>query len=315
MTVTTNALIPALEDARQAHAAVIDRFRSDVNVTPAGPHRSALEEHVSATQHNIDRIDEHIRALRPSRPLQDTVQSFRLLAGDAARLVRLPWEIGGLIASETVRGRRSADERRLLRNAEDEYAITARAVAASRAGQSIAEEAHDQAAADLFDALLRQDEELLRQLQDSLAEHAVAVAAEADGGQRSSAEGGPGDAAIRVARHLQGAVTGAENLPISGYEQLSITDITGQLRRLSQADLTVIEDYERAHAERPEILNAVERLRGSEPWPVYDDMTTEQIRARLHSADPAVAGQVLEYERGHRRRSAVITAAEGRIAL
>ncbi|KUO20056.1 hypothetical protein [Streptomyces dysideae] len=315
MAVTTNALIPALEDARQAHAAVIDRFRSDVNVTPAGPHRSVLEEHMSTTQEHIARIDDRIRVLRPSRPLQDTIQSVGLLARDAVRLARLPWEIGALMAAETVRGRQSVGERRLLRNAKDEYAITARAVAACRAGQSIAEEAQDQAAADLFEALLGQDEELLRRLQDSLAEHAAAVAAEADGGRRPSAEGGPDDAAARTAEEVQGTVTRPEGLPVSGYEQLSVSDITGQLRMLSQVDLTVIEGYERAHADRPEILNTIERLRGSEPWPVYDDMTADQIKARLHSADPAVAGEVLEYERGHRRRSAVITAAEARIAL
>lgn len=315
MTVTTNALIPALEDARQAHTAVIDRFRSDANATPVGPHRSALEDHMAATKKHIARIDDHIRALRPSRPLQDTIQSVGRLTRDAARLTRLPLEIGALIATETVHGRKSADERRLLTNAEDEYAITARAVAACRAGQSIAEEARDQAAADLFEALLRQDEELLRRLQDSLAEHAAAVAAEAESGGRPSPEAGPAAAAIRVTEEIQGAVTRAEDLPAFGYEQLSITDIAGQLRMLSQADLTVIEGYERAHADRPEILSTIERLRGSQPWPGYDGMSTEQIRARLHSADPALAGQVVEYEGAHRRRSTVITAAEARIAL
>lgn len=270
---------------------------------------------MSATQEHIARIDDRIRKLRPSRPLQDTIQSVGLLARDALRLTRLPLEIGALVAAEAMRGRQSADERRLLRNAEDEYAITARAVAACRAGQRIAEEAHDQAAADLFEALLRQDEELLRRLQDSLAEHAAAVAEQAGGGRCPSAEGGPDDEAGRAAEEGQGAVTRAEDLPVSGYEQLSIADVTGQLRMLSQADLTVIEDYERAHTNRPEILDAIERLRGNEPWPVYDEMTTEQIRARLHSADPALARQVLEYEGGHRRRTAVITAAEARIPL
>ncbi|PAZ17324.1 hypothetical protein CLM62_02765 [Streptomyces sp. SA15] len=315
MAVTTNALIPALEDAREAHTAVIDRFRSDVNVTPAGPHRSALEDHMSATQDHITRIDRRIRALRPSRPLQDTIQSVGTLARDAVRLTRLPLEIGALIATEAIRGRQSTDERRLLRNAEDEYGITARAVAACRAGQSIAVEAHDQAAADLFEELLRQDEDLLRRLQDSLAEHAAAVAAEAADAWRASMEGGPADAATRVAQEVRGAVTRAEDLPVSGYEQLEVSDLTGQLRMLSQADLTVVEGYERAHANRPEVLNAIERLRVGEPWPGYDDMAAEQIRARLQGVDPALAGEVLEYERGHRRRSAVITAAEARLTL
>jgi hypothetical protein len=40
MTVTTDVLVPALEDTREAHAAVIDRFQSDLAVTPSGPHRT-----------------------------------------------------------------------------------------------------------------------------------------------------------------------------------------------------------------------------------------------------------------------------------
>jgi hypothetical protein len=348
MTVTTDALLPALEDAREAHAAVIDRFRSDMTVTPAGPYRQVLERHVTDTQDQIDRIEHHVREIRPSRPLRDTVETVRSLARGAVRTTRLPLEIGALIATGMLRGRYPASERRLLKNAEDEYAMTARALAASRAGESIAEQANDQAASDLLGALRRRDEELLETLQNSLTEHAQAVVAAAHVGRTAPDGGGLPSAATRtlltafdrvrdaartatqqtvrttegaarqmpratrMAEELQGAVTRAEDLPISGYDQLRVTEITQQLPNLSQTDLTVIDGYERAHANRPGVLNAIERLRGNEPWPGYDAMSPDQISARLQTTEPALARQVRDYEQRHQQRETIINAAEAR---
>ncbi|MGJ3561606.1 hypothetical protein ACR6C2_38470 [Streptomyces sp. INA 01156] len=115
----------------------------------------------------------------------------------------LPLTIGSTLITDMLRGQRPHDERRLLKNAQDEYAVTARALAACRAGQSIAEVAHDQATADLLAALRRQDEELLEQLEDSVAQNARAVAAAANGFIQENG-GGWADAAahaVRTAAH------------------------------------------------------------------------------------------------------------------
>ncbi|MER5217907.1 hypothetical protein ABT063_47280 [Streptomyces sp. NPDC002838] len=93
-----------------------------------------------------------------------------------SRSAMLPLTIGSMITTDMPRGRRPNDERGLLRNAQDEYAVTARALAACRAGESIAEEARDQAAADLLAAPRRQDEELLERVEDSVADPAPARA-------------------------------------------------------------------------------------------------------------------------------------------
>jgi hypothetical protein len=345
MTVTTDVLIPALEDTRAAHAAVIDRFRSDLAVTPAGAHRQALERHVADARDHVTRIDRHVRDLRPRRTLRDAAELARIVAADLVRTARLPLETGALIAGGILRGRRQAGERRLLKNAEDEYAVAARALAVCRAGQSIAEQAHDEEAAGLLASLCRQDEQLLQTLEGSVAERARAVVAANGGGRRAQADGGLTGAATRavrttadrvrdaartggqqtartaadtvrqmpgvtrVAEEAKGAATREEDLPISGYGRLNATDITERLRTLSQADLDVIEGYERAHANRTGVVNAIERLRGSQPWPGYDTMNADQITARLRTADPATARQAMDYERRHRQRDTVITAA------
>ncbi|MFI7020878.1 hypothetical protein [Streptomyces sp. NPDC050164] len=118
----------------------------------------------------------------------------------------------------------------------------------------------------------------------------------------------------RMAEEVQGAVTREEELPIPRFSQRSADEIKQQLRTLSQSDLTVIEGYERTHAKRPGVLDAIEQLRGSEPWDGYDTMNPDRITARLHDVPSRVARQVLEYERRHRQRGTVLSAAEARTA-
>ncbi|MDL5206098.1 hypothetical protein [Streptomyces sp. ALI-76-A] len=303
MAVLTDALVPALEDAREAHAAVVDRFRADMAITPPGPSRQMLERQMDDVQDSLERIEQQVRALRPRGGLvEGTVDMARFISRGAVRTVMLPLTVGSTFLTDVLRGRQPDDERRLLRNAEDEYAVTARALATCRAGQSIAEEAHEPAVADLLADLRRQDEELLDKLEDSIADRARAVAAATNDFIRENG-GGLADAAARTLRSaanrvqdaaqtgirqatgaaehavrempeptrmaegVRGAVAREEELPIARFSQLSVDNITQQLRTLSQSDLAVIEEYERTHSNRPPVLDTIEQLRSSERSP------------------------------------------------
>jgi hypothetical protein len=74
--------------------------------------------------------------------------------------------------------------------------------------------------------------------------------------------------ATRMAEKIRGAVAREEELPIVRFSQLSIDEIQQQLRPLSQSDLTLIEEYERTHSNRPPVLDAIEQLRGIDRSPV-----------------------------------------------
>ncbi|WP_406724891.1 hypothetical protein WJ438_09845 [Streptomyces sp. GD-15H] len=347
MTVMTDALIPALEDVREAHAAVVDRFRVDMALTPVGPHHQTLQRHVADTEEHMARIDDHVREIRPRTLLRDTTELVRSVSDGAVRTARVPLEIGAVIAGGLLRAGRQVTEHELLRYAESKYAAAARALVACRAGESIAVLADDPEALDLLTALRRQDEQLLQTLENMVDEQARALAAASVNGHRPThSNGGPTAAAAqtmrttiarireatrtsgqktrrtatgtarempsvtRAAEHVQGAVTREEDLPISGYGRLTATDITQRLRDLSQSDLTVIEGFERAHANRSTVLRAIEELRGRQPWPDYDAMSPDQIAARLlRTAEPALVRQVLDYEQQHRQRDQVIAAA------
>lgn len=95
-------------------------------------------------------------------------------------------------------------------------------------------------------------------------------------------------------------------LPIPGYDGLKDKQIADQLSQLSQVELAEVETYERAHGERPAVLDKLNYMRGSEPLPGYDALTTEQIATTLAGADAQTVKAVRDYERKFRRRHQVM---------
>lgn len=98
-------------------------------------------------------------------------------------------------------------------------------------------------------------------------------------------------------------------LPISGYDQLGDKEISDQLSELSQVELTTVETYERAHADRPVVLAKLRYMRGNEPLPDYDALTTEQIADALAGAQAETVRAVRDYERKFQHRQSVLSEA------
>jgi hypothetical protein len=318
MAVTTEELVPVLEDARQAHAALLDRFGADAMITPPGPHRQTLERRAAEVHISLERIHRLQRSLRPRGLLESALGATLFVSRGAVRTALLPLTIGSVVVRGLLPGGGPVDPRHLLRNTEDEYAAVARALAASRAGEVLADQLADRRTADLLGSLSRQDEELLRELDGLLTEHARDVA-------RNVAERGIGEAPDTgedagrqppepgpMAEEVLGAVRRQEDLPIPGFGSLTAAQVVARLTVLSQLELTVVEGYERAHARRKEVLNAIERLRAPEPWTGYDALDAAGITASLRDAPPETARRVLAYEQLHRRRQEVVAAAAER---
>ena len=79
---------------------------------------------------------------------------------------------------------------------------------------------------------------------------------------------------------------------------------------MSQIDLAKIDSYERKHQNRTTILSRVTSLRGSEPWPGYDELTAAEVQAVLSEGDEDRVKQVRSYEQSHKDRAGVLKAAE-----
>jgi hypothetical protein len=68
--------------------------------------------------------------------------------------------------------------------------------------------------------------------------------------------------------------------------------------------------YERKNQNRTTILSRITGLRGDEPWPGYDDLSVDKIRAAMDDGDEERVKRVRSYARSHKNRSGVIEAAE-----
>lgn len=142
MAVATDMLVPALREVREAEAALADRLKAHISVTPAGEHREVLERRVGDARGHVYRIDERLGTLKPRGLVQTVLENAFHITRQA---VQLPFDAAMSVPGAVLRGQGKATEEQLLKNVEDEYAVTAFAVAVCRAAERIAQEAQDAA--------------------------------------------------------------------------------------------------------------------------------------------------------------------------
>ncbi len=118
----------------------------------------------------------------------------------------------------------------------------------------------------------------------------------------------PGFAAAEGA--LTGAVAQEKDLPIADYDKQTAQDIAGRLNGFSQRELRMIAAYEVKHANRATITDKIAKLTGDEPWSGYDEQGVDAITTALEGVDAAAARKVRTYERDHKDRAGVISAAD-----
>jgi hypothetical protein len=113
---------------------------------------------------------------------------------------------------------------------------------------------------------------------------------------------------LEARRDAQAATSSPEEhpVPISDYDQLGDKEVGDRLSQLSQVELAAVETYERAHGNRPVVLDKLRYMRGSEPLPGYDALTPEQIAAALARADAGTVRAVRDYERKFQHRQSVL---------
>jgi len=116
----------------------------------------------------------------------------------------------------------------------------------------------------------------------------------------SPAADGAGEASLRANSSED------TELGITGYERLDDHEVVVELSKRSQLELGAIESFERSHRERPAVIDKLRYLRGPEPLPDYDALSTEDVVAAIDSADDATLGRMRVYERKFQRRPDVL---------
>jgi len=287
-------IVQYLNEAHASETALIRVLQSQIAMTPRGAYRSALETHLTETKDHARRVERRLGELgRGENPLQAIVGAAESVIGQALALGKTPLDL--------LRG--TNGEEKVLKNAKDAAATEALEIATYTSIERLAEAAGDTRTAELA-ASIRADEE--RMLERILGEIPKLTTAVVGGKPFDLSTTGAAEAVKRTV----GPRPGADELPIDRYDALTAEQITGRLKRLTQAELAKVEAYERRHENRTTVLERVATLRGDEPWPGYDELNAADVRSALADADPERLRAVRDYERAHKDRSSVLQVAE-----
>jgi len=331
-----------LMEARATELALARTLQAHIAMTPASQYRRGLERHLSETRDHAKRIESRAKQLGYGRSLPEIgIGLAQTIFGQWLALSKAPLDL--------VRGDSGADK--LVRNARDEYASEALEIAMYDAIEELARKVGDEPTAKLAADIRADEERVLGELREAIPslvddvfrsevegadtydisrtgaardvkrtaravrrtgrETAREAASEVRGTARQARKI-PGVA--RAEGELKGVVASESDLPISGYDKLSAEDIVAKLPELSQIDISVIDAYERRHADRKTVLDRIASLRADEPWPGYDELTVEEVREVISGADEETTKKVAEYERRHKHRQGVLDAAERELA-
>ena len=144
---------------------------------------------------------------------------------------------------------------------------------------------------------------------DTLREVAAGQAL-ASGGREAHAEARKVPGVARAEGTVKGAVASQSDLAIANYDSLSASEVQDKLSELSQVDLAKVDAYERKNQNRSTITSRIDSLQASEPWPGYDELGVEEVRAVLSEGDDTRIKAVRDYERKHKNRAGVLHATE-----
>jgi ferritin-like metal-binding protein YciE len=268
-------MVQYLEEAHAMEAALVSTLGAHIAITPSGTYRDLLERHHGETAAQRDRLQERLRQLGVGRnPVEVAIGLLETVAGQALSLGKLPLDL--------LRG--GSGEEKLLKNAKDEAASEALEIATYDAIEALALALDDPKTVTLAREHRTQEETFLaelRRLIPGLAGGVVAAEVEGDptydvtktgaadavreAAATASRAAGAAEEAIADAggrlRDEDAAADDDDQLPISGYDDLTVEQLLPKLRSLSAEELARIDGYERGGRSRKRVLDRVRALR------------------------------------------------------
>ena len=327
-------IVQYLNEAHGSELALVRQLQAQIAMTPSGSYRKGLETHLEETRRHAERLDDRLRELgQGSNALQVGLGAVQSVIGQALALTKTPLDL--------VRG--NSGEEKVLKNAKDSCAAEALEIATYTALARLARVAGDGKTERLAKSLMADEQKMLNRLLKAIPQLTDAVArAEFDGeGSYDVSETGAADAvrevggaAKRTARRtagqtkrtarqarkvpgvvraegtVKGAVASEPDLAIPNYDSLSADEVQDKLNALSQIDLAKVNAYERKNQNRSTVTDRIDSLQGDEPWPGYDELSVDEVRAVLSEGDDRRVNDVRAYERKHKDRAGVIQATE-----
>jgi ferritin-like metal-binding protein YciE len=327
-------IVQYLNEAHGSELALVRQLQAQIAMTPKGQYRDGLETHLKETRSHAERLERRLSELgEGNNPLQAGLGALESLIGQALALTKTPLDL--------VRG--TGGEEKVLKNAKDSCAAEALEIGTYTALARLARTAGDATTERLAKSILSDEQKMLDRLLREIPRLTDAVAkAEFDGeGSYDVTETGAADAARGVSRTakrtarrgagqakrtarqarkvpgvaraegtVKGAVASEADLAIANYDSLSADEIQEKLAELSQIDLAKVNAYERKNQNRSTVTGRIDSLQADEPWPGYDELGVDEVRAVLSEGDDTRVKAVRSYERKHKNRAGVLQATE-----
>lgn len=335
---TKQKIVQYLSEAHATEQALVTVLQSQIAMTPGGSYRDGLRSHLRETRDHATRVQRRLDELgQGGSPIQAGVGFVQSVVGQALALGKTPLDL--------VRG--TGGEEKVLKNAKDACATEALEIATYTAIERLASSVGDEATQALADSIRADEQKMLDRIVREIPKLTEAVvrseirgnpsyeigktgAADAARSASENVKGAARDvtsSAKRTARkarkvpgvaqtegQVKGALASEGDLAIVGYGKLTAAEIVEKLAHISQVDLAKIDSYERRNGNRRTILSRIASLRADEPWPGYDELSVDEIRAVLDEGDEDRVECVRSYERSHKNRAGVIDASERELA-
>jgi ferritin-like metal-binding protein YciE len=327
-------IVQYLNEAHGSELALVRQLQAQIAMTPKGQYRDGLETHLEETRRHAERVEARLGELDGGdNPIQAGLGALESLIGQALALTKSPLDL--------LRG--TGGEEKVLKNAKDSCAAEALEIATYTALARLARTADDAKTERLATSILGDEQKMLDRLLREVPRLTDAVArAEFDGeGSYDVTATGAADAvrdvsrtAKRTARRgsgqakrsarqarkvpgvaraegtVKGAVASESDLAIAKYDSLSADEVQEKLTDLSQIDLAKVKAYERKNQNRSTVTSRIDSLQADEPWPGYDELSVDEVRAVLSEGDESRAKAARSYERKHKNRAGVLQATE-----
>jgi hypothetical protein len=98
----------------------------------------------------------------------------------------------------------------------------------------------------------------------------------------------------------------ASDLPIKSYNSLTVSEITSQLKGLTQTELAKVYKWERSNENRSTVLESIESKFVDLPIPTYDALTVDEITSRIDGLSQSELKTIRRYENDTKARATVL---------
>ena len=267
-----------LNEALVSERGLVRELQAQIAMTPRGAYRSALETHLRDTRDHADRVGSRLRDLGHGRsPIGAAVGLIETAAVQTLALGRAPIAL--------LRG--ASGEEKVLKNAKDACATEALEIATYTAHEELARAVGDRTTAKLAASIRADEEQMLERVLDLLPDLTAAVVA-------SEINDDPS--------YDVGTTGAADTVRDIGDAAKDTAERTADATRRTARTARKVPGVARAEGQ---IKGAV-ASEGDLAVAGYDDLTADDIVARLPGLSQIELARIDSYERRHQQRTTVL---------